>query len=220
VRDWNACALDRLSSLRIADDRKRDLALELGEHLEELYADLRSRGVPEEQAYLETCARVGNWEELNNGIFTATKEATMVDRIKQIWMPAAVTFVLGYAALMILDVTRARGVMSHANRPRGLAIYLPWLLLLTVIGAAAAYMSRHARGEGWRVYLAASFPALAFGAVLLGLIAMVGATEPQRLSANPAALVLLLVNWVALPGLALCAGAALQGLVGGRATAQ
>ncbi len=144
----------------------------------------------------------------------------MLERIKQIWVPAAVTFIFGYAALMILDVARARGAMSHVYQPRGLAIYLPWLLLLVVIGAAAAYMSRHARADGWRVYLAASLPAWAFGAVMLGLVGLVAATEPQRLSSNPAALVLLLVSWVLLPAVALCSGAGLQGLLARRNAVQ
>jgi hypothetical protein len=214
VRDWNTYALAHLSSLRLATANKKAVALELGEHLEEFYAALRSRGVPEEQAFLQTCAQAGNWEELCDGIFAANKEVTMLDRIKQIWGPAAVTFIFGYAALMILDAARIRGVMSRAHEPRSLAYYLPWLLLLLPIGAAGAYMSRYARGDGWRVYLATSFPVLVFAGVLLILIATVAATDPQRLAANPKALVLLLANWVALPGLALCSGAALQGLLG------
>ena len=216
MRDWNAHALAHLSSLRVAPARKSELALELGAHLEEFYADLRSRGMPEEQAYLETCAQAGNWRELCDEIFASTKEVTMLDRIKQIWVPAAVTFVFAYAALMCLEVYMNRGYLTHTSKPRGLAFFLPWFLLLPFIGAASGYISRHAKGEGWRVYLAASFPALVIAGVFLAYYVLFVAAGPQRPTANPAAFVWMLFAWAILPGLILCSGAALQGLLAKR----
>lgn len=220
MRDWHAYALAHLDSLPLAPGRKLDVALELGEHLAEFYAELRSRGIPEERAFFETCAQAGDWEELCRGIYAATKEESMLDRMKQIWGPAIVTFVFAYSALMFLEVARNRGLLSHASAPRSPLFYLPWFLLLPFVGAASAYMSRRARGDGWRVYLAASFPVLVLGLVFLVLFASVVAMNPQRLTANPTAFVFLLFDWVVLPSLALCAGVALQGLLGRRTATQ
>jgi len=209
VRDWNVYARAHLNSLRLAPAQKEEIALELGEHLEEFYAALRSRGVTEEQAFSETCAQVGKWKELCDGIFAATKEVSMFDRIKRIWIPAAVTFIFAHAALMFLT----SGPWTHQGETHSLVFYLPWFLVLPFVGGASAYMSRHARGDGWSVYFAASFPALAVAAVFLVFFAVVVAMNPQRLNAHPASLLAMLFDWAVLPGFALCVGGALQGLL-------
>jgi hypothetical protein len=220
VRDWTAYALTHLNSLRIAPARKQEVARELSGHLAEFYEELRSRGIPEQQAFLETCAQVGNWAELCDGVLATNKEVSMLDRIKQIWLPASVTFVFAYAALMFLEVARTRWMAPHVSGPRGVAFYLPWFLALPLVGAASAYMSRRAQAHGWRVYLAASFPSLVIAGVFWTLFVLYVMAGPQRPSANPAAFARMLFDWAILPALVLCVGVALQGVLGKRATIQ
>jgi hypothetical protein len=211
--DWRAYARNRLGSLCSARADEEEVVCELAGHLEECYAALRAKGMPEEEAFSETCARTGNWEELRTGIVSAIQEGTMHDRIKQIWVPALVTLFSSYIVLALLQWAGTRPMISHPGEPRGVVFYLPWLFLLPLIGAIGAYLSRRAQGDGWRVYLAASLPALALGAFFLLLFPLTFAINRQvPLQTKGTALVTMMVGWVVLPGIALCMGVALQGL--------
>jgi hypothetical protein len=212
MHDWHAYARHHLGSICLSPANEEQVALELAGHLEEFYAVLRAKGMSDEEAFSETCARAGNWEELRSGIVGAMNEETMHDRIKQIWIPAAVTFFASYIVLALFEWVRIRFLISYPGEPRGVAFYLPWLLLLPLIGASGAYLSRRAQGDGWRVYLAASFPVLVLGALFLTIFLVVFAMNPQGLHTKATALVTVMVGWVLLPGIALCTGVALQGL--------
>jgi hypothetical protein len=212
MHDWHAYARDHLGSLCLSSADEEQVALELAGHLEEFYAVLRAKGMRDEEAFSETCAQAGNWDELRRGIVAAMREESMHDRIKQIWVPALVTFFSSYLVLALLQWARTRSLLSHPGEPRGIVFYLPWLLLLPLIGAVGAYLSRRAQGEGWRVYFAASFPVLVLGALFLVLFSLVLANNPQGLHTKAKALVTVMAGWVLLPGIALCTGVALQGL--------
>jgi hypothetical protein len=210
MRDWRAYINEHLRSVRI--DQKRDLADELAAHLDECYSALRARGLPEEEAYAQTCLRVGKWNELREAIESLRWEETMTDRVKQIWIPSLVTLFTSFAAMAVVIWAGVQPIVSHAGEPRGIILYLPWLLVLPVIGAVGGYLSRRAQGSGWRVYLAGTFPAVA----ILCIFAMV---LPFRLVIDPyvvhdfqlTALVSMTLSWVILPGIALCIGVALEG---------
>jgi hypothetical protein len=210
--DWHAYVRDHLGPLRLPPGEEQHVAVELGEHLEEFYADLRAQGVGDEEAFARTCARAGDWEELRKGILRATQEEPMHDRIRQIWLPAVVTFISSYVVLALLERAGIHPPFEHPGQGRGVVFYLPWLLLLPFIGATSAYLSRRARGDGWRVYLGASFPVLVLGALFLLLFSIVAALNPHGLYTKATAFGGIMLGWVVLPGCALCAGAALQGL--------
>jgi hypothetical protein len=212
MHDWHAYARDHLGPLCLSPADEEQVALELAGHLEEFYAVLRAKGMPDEEAFSEACALAGNWDELRKGIVAAVQEESMHDRIKQIWVPALVTVFSSYLALALLQWAGTRSLLSHSGEPRGVVFYLPWLLLLPLVGAVGGYLSRRAQGEGWRVYLAASFPALVLGGLFLILFSLVFAHNPQGLHTKATALVTMIVGWVVLPGIALCTGVALQGL--------
>ncbi len=211
--DWRAYVRDHLGSPCHARAEKEEVVSELAGHLEECYAALHTKGMPEEAALSETCARAGNWEELRRGIISAMEEGTMHDRVKQIWVPGLVTLLSSYIVLALLQWAGTRPMISHPGEPRGVVFYLPWLFLLPLIGAVGAYLSRRAQGHGWRVYLAASLPALALGAIFLLLFALAFALDRHvPLQVKGTTLVAMMGGWVVLPGIALCAGVALQGL--------
>jgi hypothetical protein len=198
MRDRAAYARDHLVWVPVPAGEKHRVAVELGAHLEEFYADLRAQGIPDEEAFTQTCDRAGDWEELGRGIVAALQEESMRDRIWQIWLPAVSTFVSSYVVLALLERAGIRPVS--------------WLLLLPFVGAASAYLSRRARGHGWRVYLGASFPVLVLGVLFLILFSSVVALNPHGLYPKAIAFAGVMLGWVVLPGAALCAGAALQGL--------
>ena len=210
--DWRFYVRDHLGSLCLPQTAEEEVVGELAGHLEELYAALRAEGVPEEKAVSQTCARAGNWEELRRGIVLARQEESMQDRVRQIWVPSLVTLVSSWGALALLIWA---AVTTHPSDPRGVILYLPWLLLLPVIGAVGGYLSRRARGTGWRVYLAGTFPALAAAIVFLLTIpsAFAFGINPKAVPGfRFAEVAAAAINWVILPGIALCMGVALQGL--------
>lgn len=210
--DWRAFVEAHLGSLDGARAGEEQVG-ELAGHLEECYAALRAKGMPQREALTQTCAQVGNWKELRRGIIAANQEGTMHDRVRQIWVPGLVTLLSSYILLSFLYRAGSRPMVSHPGEPRAVVFYLPWLLLLPLIGAVGAYMSRRAQGVGWRVYLAASLPALALGALFLLLFPLSFVLDRQvPLQIKGTALVAMMVGWVVLPGIALCMGVALQGL--------
>lgn len=87
MRDWRAYVQERLGSLRQGQMDQVQIANELAGHLEEHYEALWANGLGEDEAFAQTCARAGDWEELRRGIASATQEGTMQDRIRQIWIP-------------------------------------------------------------------------------------------------------------------------------------
>jgi hypothetical protein len=93
---------ERLASLSGLQAEREQIVSELAGHLEEHYASLLSNGVAEEEAVLQTCARIGNWQALNKGILSAKQEGTMTDRVRQIWVPSLVTLLTSYIVLAVL----------------------------------------------------------------------------------------------------------------------
>ena len=212
MRDWHAYVKEHLGSLRLHRNEAEDIAEELAGHLEEHYAGLLKDGLPEEKAFAKACAQAGNWLELRRGIISAKREGTMRDRVSQIWVPGLVTLVSSWGMLAILIWADVRPVTWHAGEPRGVILYLPWLLVLPLIGAAGGYMSRRALGARWRVYLAGTFPVVAIGTIFLLLFPFAFIVDPQVVPFFKfASLLANIVSWVILPGTALCIGVVLQG---------
>jgi hypothetical protein len=211
MRDWRAYVNERLGSERMA--QRAEVADELAAHLEECYSTLRAEGLPEEEAYAWTCVRAGDWEQLRREMISAKQEGTIMDRVRQIWVPSLVTLLASFGSMAVLIGAGVQPIVSHPGEPRGIILYLPWLLALPLIGAAGAYLSRRAQGSGWRVYLAGAFPALAILTAVLLIL-------PFRLAIDPyvvhdfetRALASVILSWTILPGISLCTGVALEGL--------
>ena len=136
----------------------------------------------------------------------------MHGRVRQIWIPSLVTLVSSWGVLALLIWAT---VITHRDEPRGVILYVPWLLLLPVIGEAGAHLSRRAGGAGWRVYLAGTFPALAAAIVFLIVLpfAFASGIDPSAVPGFTfAALASMVSTSVILPGILLCLGVALESL--------
>lgn len=215
MRDWRRHVKQHLRPIELAGLKGQDeeIVSELAEHLEECYTALCGAGVEEEQAHLQTCAQVGDWEELRRGIALAKQEGTMQDRVRQFWLPSLVTLFSASAVLAVLIWAGVQPLMTHPAEPRGLIVYLPWLLVLPFVGAAGSYLSRRARATGWRVYVAGAFPAVAIALLFLLILPWSFIVDPHVVPAfRFTALAAGTVSWVILPGVALAIGVALQGL--------
>ncbi|HTZ49139.1 MAG TPA: permease prefix domain 1-containing protein [Verrucomicrobiae bacterium] len=217
MRDWRAYVEGRLGALRMERVAADEVVRELAGHLEECYEALRAQGVSEEEAFSRTCAEAGNWADLRRGVILA-KEGRMSDRVKQIWIPSLVTLFVGWGVLALMIWQRMEPILWHPGNPRSsmyMVIYWPWLVMLPAVGAIGAYLSRQARACGWQVYLAGLFPAFAIACVLLVVFPwglFIETHEGHEFSWF--GLVLMTLNWVILPGIALLAGIVLQGWFG------
>lgn len=212
MRDWRGYVKERLGSLGPDAADAEDVAGELAGHLEEFYEALRAEGIPEEEAFLRTCVEAGNWGQLRRGVISTTREGRMIDRVKQIWIPSLLTLLTSWAVLAVLLWGGLRPLSWHRSERRGVILYVLWLLLLPLIGAVGGYLCRRARGAGWRAYLAGAFPVLAIAAIFAMIFPFAFFVDPRVVPGlDFASLAADTVNWVILPGIALCIGVALQG---------
>lgn len=209
VADWGRVIQRKLSTLALEPQARTDIFAELATHLEETCEAMICQGVPEEEAVRETLAHVGDWQKLARGIEIAkSKEASMADRIKQFWVPGLLTFVLSGGALALLEKFGPRPwvIVLRGVLPMGL-LYIPWLLLLPVVGALGAYLSHRAGGSRRAVFASIVFPVLPFLAAIL-LASPVSLFFDRLIAHNiaPMSLVMALLGWVIVPGLALLCG--------------
>ena len=137
----------------------------------------------------------------------------MNERVAKFWLPSLVTLLLGWGILAILIWAGVQPWMTHPAEARGLEVYVPWLIVQPLVGALGAHLARRANATGWRLYVAAAFPAIAAAVVFLILIPWAVLVDRNvgpdfrfvSFAANT-------ISWVILPGLMLCAGVAVERL--------
>jgi hypothetical protein len=207
--DWQELVRQRLSGLALAAEERGDVHAELAAHLEESYEFLRTKGLPEQAAMQQTLAQVADWQDLRRRIQTArTKENSMNDRVKQLWLPGFVTFLLSMSLLALNEIFGPKpfALMKVGQLPMVL-FYIPWLLLLPLVGALGAYLSHRAVGSQRAIFSSIVFPVLPFLASIL-LVLPVSLIFDRFIGHNPSpiGLVMALLGWVLAPGVALLAG--------------
>ncbi len=211
--DWLAYVNDHLGRLSLSEAESLQVREELAAHLEDSYLSLRAQGLSESRAVCLACDQVSSWQALRLEILSAKSEAFMQNRVSQLWIPGLVTLFSAYALLALMQFAGLRAMTSHPREQRGIVLYLPWILSLPLIGAVGAYLSRRAQATGWRVFFAASLPALALGVFFLLIVPFAFVIDPHvPLRIKGTGLAALMVSWVILPGFALCLGVVLQGL--------
>lgn len=212
--DWSAYLRGRLGDLPLPEDQRDELVEELARHLESIHIALLSRGVLEKDAVRQTEEQVPDWQEFRRDIVRAKRrEGVVKERVKQIWAPATVTFLLSFAVLAGFQWLALKLNGAHRGEPRGVILYFPWLLTLPPIGALAGRLSRRACGTGWRLYVSALFSPLVIGLIFLLMFSIARIMGPRFMPDFPAlSLLRLALGWVVLPGVALSFGVALQNL--------
>jgi len=135
----------------------------------------------------------------------------MPDRVKQLWLPCLLTFALAMGFLALSQVFGPAplfiGLRARPNMVPTGTIYIPWLLSLPLVGAIGAFVSHRAGGTQRAIFSSVIFPVvpyLVFFAVG-GPLAFIFADHIGR-NFVLALLVMGLIPWVLLPGVALLAG--------------
>ncbi len=205
-----------LAGLVLGPEERKEIVAELASHLDEVFDGLLRKGVGEEEALRRTLSQAGSWQNLRRDIQAArSEENTMTNRVRQFWLPGLVTFVLSGGALGLLEkfgprpwIVTLRGVL-----PVGL-LYIPWLLLLPLIGALGAYLSHRAGGSRRAVFSSIVFPVLPILiSILLVLPVSLFSDHFMAHMIGPMSLVMALLGWVLVPGAALLVGGLLTQLL-------
>ena len=143
-------------------------------------------------------------------VAAASESKDMNRRTRSLWLPALAAFFGASVTLMILEWIGMRPQMVWTSRQavghNALMFYWPWLATLPVCGAAGAFLSRRAYGAMGTQLAAGLSPAL----IMLTAMALVlpfGIAIDGFHFFQIAALGLNLLNWVAIPGVALLVGA-------------
>jgi hypothetical protein len=214
--DWEALVGEGLADSSLASEERSEVIAELAGHLEETFEQLRRQGLSEEAAVERALSQVKNWQSLRWKIQQARlKEDVMTDRVKQVWLPGFLTLFLSVMLLMVNEFIGIRFgiepliVSAHGSGLKAplAMIYVPWLVSLLLIGAIGAYLALRAGASPRATLLSIMFPVLPhsiFFVIWIPVSLILG----DYISHNtmPSALLMGLVGWVVLPGVALLAG--------------
>jgi len=135
----------------------------------------------------------------------------MTDRVKQFWLPGLVTLLLSVSLLAVIQIIGPKPLVVathgwHMMTPNGV-IYVPWLLFLLPIGALGAYLADRAGASRRTTFLSIVFPVLPYLALFI-IAFPVSLIVDDHVAHNIMyeALLMGLLAWVMLPGVALLAG--------------
>jgi hypothetical protein len=209
VPDWSALVHSRLTALGLDADREEQIRAELAGHLEDVYADARLRGCPEEEAVARALERVPDWTHLARTIRRADQqEDPMSHHAKTLWLPG-MTALCGAAAVLVgtpLLVPSSLWVDSRLW-VRVLMVGLP-LSSYLAFGALGAWWSRRAGGSITDRFFAGVFPLALHLAMIVPTIVVSMMSDiprhPEYLQPNFQLRVAL--AFVVIPGVALTIG--------------
>ena len=206
--DWRNVVSDHLAALALEPHERAEVIEELAAHLDETFVDLRRRGFTEEHAAKRCLSEVRDWPDLRRKIQSARrKEDPMTDRVKQLWLPGLVTFVLSMGFLALAQIFGPKPWILTWGHPPIALFYIPWLFALPFVGAVGAYLSHRAGGSRRAVFSSIVFPILPF--VAATLVILPGSLLFDHFIAHnpaPMAILLALLGWVFGPGVALLVG--------------
>jgi hypothetical protein len=118
------------------------------------------------------------------------------------------TALISYGALAVFRWVGVRPLTLHAGEARAVVVHLPWLVVLPLVGAIGAFLSRRAEGDRRGAYFAAGLPAWALAGVFVLIFAVALVIDRGiALEIKGTAFAAMMVSWVVLPGIALWFGA-------------
>jgi len=223
--DWIEIVRRNLSRFSGAESEKHEVIAEIADHLGETYEEMLRSGSSAQEAERRTLATVPDWEDLWQRIQSAKKEDLVQDRIRQFWLPTLIVYVLTTSSLAVIQKFRPQPLFLRLSETGGFLLYVPWLIVLPLLGALAAYLSLRAGGSSRSAILASAFPVVPYAAFfIIGLPLSFIIDSHVARNIQAAGFAGFMLSWVLVPGTALLAGgllprAALSSMLrSGRAT--
>lgn len=203
--DWQQLVAERLGSIQLAPDERREVLTELAAHLEDCYRELCAAGSPDPEGY--TLARVPDWKALGRKIRNSKEDPMNFPR--RVFIPGLMALCLAQALMSTshhLLVPLFGVPTAWQFRWAVPAYYVPWLLALPLAGALGAWLSRRAGGRPGQRLTAALFPAFFAPVAMVALAIRVTFFVPQD-ALETFNFFGWLLDWVLLPALACGLGA-------------
>jgi hypothetical protein len=212
MHDWEALVRERVAGISLEPEELREVIAELAGHLEETFEQFRRQGVTEVDAVERTLSQVKSWQSLSRKIQIARcQENIMTNRVRQVWLPGFLMLFLSLILLMVIQFIGPKPLFVSIQGWRMTApvavIYVPWLLSLLLVGAMGAYLASRAGASRRATLLSIMFPVLPYS-VFFVIWIPVSLILDDHVGHNTmfSALLMGLVAWVVLPGVALLAG--------------
>lgn len=220
MRDWCVIVREKLAGLDLPPSQQEETVRELAAHLEDHYEEGRARGLNDSDACELTLSEIADWRRLARKIRAARRqEETMKNRIMSLWLPGFVGGSVALESFHILWIAGFRPRPFLVGSIVGLQLYLPWIFLLPLFGALAAYMSRRAEGQRMARLTAVLFPSIVVLVMLCAAVLASVIIAPQKRAMDilpnligahfslPVGFAQAAFNWVVLPSAALLLGA-------------
>jgi hypothetical protein len=205
MQDWHQFVRARLQPGRFRVSDQNAIISELAAHLEEIYEESRSQGLSDAEALERILQEVEDWHVLAREI-SCLKEDRMNYRTKGLWLPALITLLGASAALALTQYAGMRPRLVWVGG-WGITLYWTWLATLPGFGALGAYLSQRAETTAKLRLVASLSPALVM-LIVMCIVLPFGLVMDGFHFFRLVGFGLGLLNWVAIPGFALLAGAA------------
>jgi len=161
--EWEQKVRRRLKSTKFPDADREEVSRELADYLDDLSDESPTSSAGEPAATARAAHELNEDPHLGANLFRARQEGNMNDRTKCLWIPGLAVLLATEATLYSVQLGRFDYLLwlGQGHRWR-IAINLPWLCALPLLGAVATYWSRR-NGAGRDVQVVAGFfPALCF----------------------------------------------------------
>ena len=146
--DWRQLVQARLGRLDLDSASVDDIEIELGDHLEDTYQQCLGQGAAPAEALDRALAEVPDWNLLASRIVEARlEEATMIERMKRIWLPGLFALIVSTVLLQYTTRFRAVGQIPWRDPLLSIDFYVAWLLALPIVGGLGAWWSRRTGGS-------------------------------------------------------------------------
>jgi hypothetical protein len=171
--DWKAIVRKHLRILSVCSpDLAETTAEELASHLEDRYEDLLRAGRSEDLAFERTLDEL-NHNGRNRLALPLLMEDTMTEFARRIGLPGLLTFASAMIIAWALDMVHVQPKTIFLSNGLFLSLPVAWMCALPLCGALGAMLSRRNGGSRLQCTIAATFPAIILGVVLL-LVSVVG----------------------------------------------
>ena len=212
--DWNALVRQRLGAADSSSlqEEEAEVIAELAAHLEDLYEELRGKGMCDSDAVGQALGDIGNWRGLAGRIRRAKGgEEIMNHQTKTLWLPGLISLTASMVWLMTLQRATLKPGMPGPWLHAGLAFmpYLVWLITQPLFGAATAYLSRRAGAERRTELTAILFPSIVMLGVWMVLLAYIVVFRYSHVEHQWPLVLAGVLNWSIFPGLSLLLGGVL-----------